>query len=209
MPSRKDTFENGHYYHVYNKTIDDRAVFLDPRLSNIFLQTMEFYLYNVQAISFSTFRRMALNEKLIHKDKFFKYPIVKLVAYTLMPNHYHFLLRQQCDNGIQTFMSKLINSFTRYFNNLIQRKGPLFLTQFNSVQILTQNQLIYTSRYIHLNPVKARLCANVELLKHYKWTSYLEYMGMRSTDYVSPEYIMVYFKHNPLEYLEYLRLKKS
>jgi len=133
-----------------------------------------------------------------------KRKIVQLMCYTLMPNHYHFLLQQRSYGGIQQFVSNLINSFTRYCNRLHGRKGPLFLPQFKSVSILSLQQLLYTSKYIHLNPVKSGLVESVDDLIHYKWTSYHEYMGYRRKGLVNTGRIIRHFDFSTDRYKKYL-----
>jgi len=100
--------------------------------------------------------------------------IVDIVCYCLMPNHFHFLLQQKKDEGITEFISKLSNSYTRYFNTKDNRVGPLFQGEFKSVYVETTEQLIHLSRYIHLNPLVGNITKDLET---YNWSSYPEYLG--------------------------------
>ena len=90
-----------------------------------------------------------------------------------MPNHFHFLIKQIKDKGIQIFLSNLSNSYTRYFNTKHPRVGPLLQGKYQSVLIESENQLIHTSRYIHLNPVVSGLVKNLD---SYPWSSFNEYI---------------------------------
>lgn len=100
--------------------------------------------------------------------------IVAFNAYCLMPNHFHFLLKQERDGGISEFISKLINSYTKYFNTKYKRVGPLLQGQFKAVHIDSDEQLLHVNRYIHLNPSVAYL---VKMLRDYRWSSYPEYLA--------------------------------
>jgi putative transposase len=90
-----------------------------------------------------------------------------------MPNHFHFLVRQLKDNGISIFMSQVSNSYTKFFNTKNKRIGALFQGPFKAVHIQSDEQLIHTSRYIHLNPVVSNLTKNIA---SYRWSSYCEYL---------------------------------
>lgn len=103
--------------------------------------------------------------------------IINIICYCLMPNHFHFLLQQVRMNGITEFISKLTNSYTKYFNTKNQRVGPLFQGEFKAVLIQDDAQLLHLSRYIHLNPLVEYV---VKDLKNYPWSSYTEYINPNS-----------------------------
>lgn len=106
-----------------------------------------------------------------------------------MPNHFHLLIKQVEDNGISVFVSKLINSYTKYFNTKYNRVGPLFQGQFKSVLIENDEQLIHLSRYIHLNPLVAHLIMD---LKDYRWSSYSEFLNS-TTGFCSKQIVLDFF----------------
>ena len=89
-----------------------------------------------------------------------------------MPNHFHLLIKQLKDRGITEFLSKLSNSYTKFYNTKYKRIGPLFQGQFKAVLIESDEQLIHVSRYIHLNPIASYLTKD---LNSYEWSSYREY----------------------------------
>jgi len=120
-----------------------------------------------------------------------KNKIVEIVCYCLMPNHFHFLLKQTRDGGITEFVSKVSNSYTKYFNTKNRREGPLLQGEFKSVYVESNEQLLHLSRYIHLNPLVGYLIKDLE---DYKWSSYLEYLGVSNTDICSKAIIMDQFK---------------
>lgn len=117
--------------------------------------------------------------------------IVEIVCYCLMPNHFHFLLQQKVESSITEFVSKLSNSYTKYFNTKNQRVGPLLQGEFKAALIETNEQLIHVSRYIHLNPLVGYLTKDLE---SYKWSSYLEYLNLNKNKVCSKEIIADQFK---------------
>ena len=121
-----------------------------------------------------------------YKEKF----QMEVYAYCLMTNHVHLLIY---DNGqdISKIMQGLNLSYAIYFNKKYDRVGHLFQGRFTSVMVKKDNYLLYVSKYIHLNPVKANI---VESPNKYKWSSYKVYMtNYDKKDIVSTERIMKYF----------------
>lgn len=141
-------------------------------------------------------------------SNFFKYQIFKpdlnkkivdIICYCLMPNHFHLLLKQLKDGGISEFISKLTNSYTKFFNIKNNRVGPLLQGQFKAVLIESDEQLIHVSRYIHLNPLVSHL---VKDLYQYEWSSWREYMGSIQ-EFCSKQDILAFFK-SPEHYRKFV-----
>lgn len=168
MPSRVVPFVNDEYYHIFNRGVAKMPIYNNVFDYKHFLDTMFYYQVGSPKPRFSFFRN-----KPISLDKNRK--IVDIICYCLMPNHFHFLLQQKNENGITEFISKLSNSFTKYFNVKNKRVGPLFQGEFQSVHVDSNEQLLHLSRYIHLNPLVGYL---IKELKTYRWSSYREYLGL-------------------------------
>lgn len=126
--------------------------------------------------------------------------IVEIVCYCLMPNHFHFLLKQVRDGSITEFVSKLSNSYTKYFNTKNERVGPLLQGEFKVVHIKRDEQLIHLSRYIHLNPL---IDYFIKDLKTYPWSSYLEYTNSSSNSVLDKEPILSQFS-SPENYQQFI-----
>ena len=92
-----------------------------------------------------------------------------------MPTHIHLLMQQLEDNGISKFMNLLLKSYSKYFNEKYNRKGPLWEGRFKNVLVETNEQFLHLTRYIHLNPVTADL---VNAPEEWKYSSYLEYLAL-------------------------------
>ena len=121
--------------------------------------------------------------------------LVEIIAYCLMPNHLHLLLKQLEENGISIFMSNLTNSYTRFFNTKQKRKGPLFQGKFKGVRIETDEQLFHVSRYIHLNPYSSFVLKSLEELESYPYSSLPEYLGLKKEIHCKTEIILNNFKN--------------
>ncbi len=166
MPSRVFPFVNGQLYHIYNRGIEKRAIFDSRNDHHRFIKTMRYYQLQGPKPRLSNFFRYQ-----VFKPNFER-KIVDIVCYCLMPNHFHFLIKQLIEGGITEFVSKLSNSYTKYFNAKNRRVGPLLQGEFKAVLIESDEQLMHVSRYIHLNPLVSYL---IKDLKSFEWSSYQEY----------------------------------
>lgn len=178
MPGRKVRFANGGIYHIFNRTIDKKKIFNNDQLCQIFLETIRYYRSSKTRVKLSAFKRLPPNlqksvETLISTQKYFR---ISILAYCIMPTHFHLLITQVADDGLKKSMSDSINSFTRYFNTLTDRVGPVFLPSFRAKQIMTDEQLIHVFRYILLNPYSSGLIDKVENLRDYFWSAHNEYI---------------------------------
>ena len=176
MPGRKTKLITGDIYHVFNKCLDSNRSFNNKGFTELFLKLLYFYRPVVQPFSYSDLKRLSSDTQksvlttLNDKESF----QIDILAYCLMPNHFHLLLRQREESGISRYLSNVQNAFTRTYNQVVGRQGSLFLTNFKAVHIRTEEHLLHTSRYIHLNPSTAGL---VDDPKDYEWSSLKEYLG--------------------------------
>jgi len=145
--------------------------------------------------------------------------IVTIIAYCLMPNHFHLLLKQNITDGIRSAVSNIQLGYAKYLNKKYSKKGPVFMTRYQAVLITSEEQLIHTSRYIHLNPVSSGII-KIEDLVGYPYTS-LPYFLSRTTqddNVISKREILAYFKspdayhkfiYDQADYQKKLQLIKS
>ena len=185
MPSRIFPFVNDHYYHVYNRGVEKRPIFENNWDYTRLSKTMGYYQLLGPKPKLSKF----LVSQLFKPDPDQK--IVDIISYCFMPNHFHFLLKQIKDGGITEFVSKLSNSYTKYYNVKHDRVGPLLQGEFKAALIENDEQLLHVSRYIHLNPLVSFL---VKDLDDYRWSSYKEYINKESKDVCAKEDILSFFK---------------
>ena len=163
---RTAQFFTGGVFHVYTRGVDRRRVFLRFAHYGRCIKTIRSILLTGSATERSIKNQgLALNKK------------VRLFAYCLMPNHYHLLIQQIEDGGITEFMHKLDTSYTMFFNMNNRRSGRLFESTFKAKLIDSDDLCLHVSRYIHLNPVVAKL---VEKPEYWRWSSYREYTDIET-----------------------------
>lgn len=203
MPYRKIPIVAGEIYHVFNRSIARQSIFISDRDSQRAIEVIDFYRHKDLPMRFSYYSRLPVYQK----QKLTKIiaetsSIIEILAFCLMPNHVHFLLKSLTDNGIIQFMSNFQNSYAKYFNIRHERTGTLFQPMFKAVRIESEEQLIHVSRYIHLNPVTSYILKTIEELETYPWTSYPEYLG-KNTGFTSKDLVLGYFK-NSTEYSKFV-----
>ncbi len=113
-------------------------------------------------------------EEFYQKHYVAKENLLEIIAYCCMPTHIHLILKQLKKGGISVFMSNVLNSYTRYFNNKTKRRGPLWESRFKNVEVTSDEQLLHLTRYVHLNPVTANL---IEVPQAWNFSSYEEFLG--------------------------------
>lgn len=196
MAYRITPFVNQNYYHIYNRGIEKRNIFSNDKDYQRFLQTLHYYQFTGPKPPFSR-----KNLLIYRKTDFSRNPkLVEIICYCLMPNHFHLLLRQIQEGGIQKFIQQALNSYTKYFNTKHDRIGPLLQGAFKAISIETDEQLMHVSRYIHLNPFVSNL---IQDLKSYPYSSYSDYLDLTSYSLCHKEPVLALFK-NPNKYKEFV-----
>lgn len=168
-------FEQGKIFHLCNKSIANYGIFKDESNSLRFLKTL--YYYNKKERQIKISRYLKNNKYITYEFNLLNLQetnLVKIIAYCIMPDHYHLLIKVLIDNTLSKYISDVENSFTRYFNIKFKRKGPLWQSRFRSVEINTDEQLLHVSRYIHLNPTTSKLVSKPE---EWKLSSYKQYIN--------------------------------
>lgn len=188
MPSKhtiKQYLENS-FYHVYNRGVEKRTIFEDAQDYKVFLNYLKLYLEPPEE---TKPREVKINNKTFlvpsHKLNNFNNNI-ELIAYCLMPNHFHLLLYQKEKKAIEFFMRSLGTKYSQYFNKKYERVGYLFQGTYKAVLIEKDEYLLHLSRYIHLNPKESPL--------RYLYSSYGDYLSIIKTKWVKPERVLNYFK---------------
>lgn len=198
MPARnvlKSYLENG-YYHIYNRGVEKRVIFTDKQDESVFLSYLKEYLTPKDTAELtkvlvdpeSSARHKAEVVKFIRMNNF--YGEIILLAYCLMPNHFHFLIKQNRERSIEKFMRSLSTRYVQYFNRRHDKRvGGLFQDAYKAVLIESDNQLLHLSRYIHRNP----LLKGVSLKESPQPSSYRNYLGFMKQEWVKPEEVLAYF----------------
>ena len=163
MPMTKTIYAPGEYYHSYNRGVNRQPIFFAQHNWGFFI------------------RRLV---------EYFQPDLVDIIAYCLMPNHYHLLVHLKDENFSHAVMQPFGTSYTKAINKEQERVGPLFQGQFKGKHVDNQDYLTHLSRYIHRNPVDARLVASPG-----KWvfSSYQDYVGLRNGTLPKPDIVLSQF----------------
>lgn len=159
----KTTYIPGHYYHIYNRGVNRQPIFFAKHNWGFFIQRLRDYFTEETAI---------------------------IIAYCLMPNHYHLLVQVLCDDFGLTVMQPFSTSYTKAINNEQNRVGSLFQGRHKGVHVDNDGYLLHLSRYIHRNPVTAKFVTNPA---DWHFSSYRDYIGLRQGKLPKPEIILSQF----------------
>ena len=163
MPYRNLAFAQGNTYHIYNRGVERQPIFREA----------ENYLYAIRLLK-----------------KYTTELGVVIVAYCLMPNHYHFLLRQDGSQGAGLVPQRIFNSYSKAFNRRYRRTGTLFEGRYQAVHVDRDEYLLHLCRYIHANPVKAGLCSDPA---DWSYSNYPEWIGIRNGVLFDPALVKAHF----------------
>lgn len=194
MPYRTIPFISNQVYHVFNRSIARLPIFIEKNDYERVIDLVNYYRFSKPPLRFSHYKRLSTEQKVEFEKSFMvnESSMLDILAYCIMPNHFHFLLKPKKDSAISDFMRNLQNSYSKYFNTKRERTGSLFQFMFKAVRMETDQQLLHVSRYIHLNPVTSYL-REIEDLEDYDWSSFKDYVLNTST-FVSKEMVLGGFK---------------
>lgn len=181
MPIRKTLLKNGYFYHIFSRGANRMPIFQSKRDFQRFINLVDYYRFADCQIKYSHLKTLSTETREEIKSNL-KEKLIGIISYCLMPNHFHFVLRQEKDSGISTFMRNLLTSYSKYFNTKHQRTGPMFEGRFKSVLVETEEQLKHLVRYIHLNPYSSGIVRDTKELLDYPWSSLKEYLESKATE---------------------------
>ncbi|MFA6585916.1 MAG: transposase [Candidatus Paceibacterota bacterium] len=144
---RKHSFAINEYYHIYNRGTDKRNIFVDEK--DLFRFCESIFDFN-QTEPIGSVYEFSFKKKFGEANKK-KKPLVQFIAYCMNPNHFHFLITPLQEKGVEKFMQRLGNGYTKYFNNRHKRSGVLFQGKFKSKHIDSNEYLLHLSAYINGN----------------------------------------------------------
>lgn len=203
MPAKNILKEYGEdcYYHVYNRGVNKRKIFKDKQDYAVFLSYFKDYLSPVDSVGLlkvladagSSAAEKAAARKILGLNNFCDR--VVLLAFCLMPNHFHFLIKQKDKQAMEILMRSLMTRYTMYFNRRYGRVGTLFQSSYKAVLVETDAQLLHLTRYIHRNPLSGTILEGVSLYEQLtaQPSSYPNYLKKIKQDWVKPEFILQNF----------------
>ncbi len=192
MSIRDKNLVPNEYYHIYNRGNSKQKIFLDKKDYDRFVKIL--YVCNSKR-SFN-FRDLIIDYKIDAFSFERETPLVSILAWVLMPNHFHIvLISPRSDlggkyNPITEFMRKVSTAYVMYFNKRHGRTGSLFEGVFKSKHIGGENYFNYIFSYVHLNPVKliqkdwkekgiSNKNRAIDFLKKYEYSSFQDYFGLK------------------------------
>ncbi|MGL6106662.1 transposase [Romboutsia sp.] len=167
MTRKKIEWNEGAIYHITAR---------GNRRNDIYKDEEDFQVY------------LTMLEEALDYYEFYNY---KIISYCLMDNHVHIILKTDTKPPGE-LISRVHSIYTKYFNKKYNYIGHLFQDRYYFELIENDSQLLETSRYVHLNPVKARM---VEMPGDYKWSSYQMLIGEKDVKLIDDEILLKYFKH--------------
>ena len=181
MPSRNviKRYDADTYYHVYNRGVNKRRIFLDDDDYVYFLALLKRYLSENNELDKYNRIYTNLNGQL------------DLLTYCLMPNHFHLLLYQHDDKkAMETLMRSVLTTYTLYFNRKHNRVGHLFQGVYKASSVLSEPYLLHISRYIHMNP---------DDYKNWPYSSWPYYVKGWQADWIKHDKIFELFEGDNYE----------
>jgi putative transposase len=195
------------FYHIYNRGVDKRIVFLDDMDRVRFVHDM--FIFNDIVSVDPNYGKRFLSHRYLEGRK--RDPLVDIHAFCLMDNHYHMLVSERVENGMSKFMKKLNQGYAQYFNERYDRSGVLWQGVYKKVLIQRDGHFLYIPHYIHLNALdstmpewrQGRVRDRRKALKHlaeYHWSSYLDYIGEKNFASVIMQRELADFFDSPAAY---------
>lgn len=180
MPRKARLFVAGAVYHVMSRCLDHCRLFSDDEDRAYFVSLLDIYLQRTNT---------------------------RCYAWVLMRNHYHLLIRCS-DHELWELMKPLNMRYAQYHQKKTHRRGALFMDRYKSIVTQDQNYVQELVRYVHLNPIRAGICANMEELKSYAWSGHGALIGKQHRRFQDTTAVLRRFGHNKksarLEYCRYL-----
>mgnify|MGYP001581909267 CR=1 FL=1 len=191
MPSRNiiKTYVQGGIYHLYNRGVEKRIIFLDHKDYTVFLGILK------EALSPPDLQGETL---VISRPAWRKKPknfssTIALLGFCLMPNHIHLLVKQTELHTIKEFMQSILTRYSMYFNKRYKRTGSLFQNCYKAALVSDDPYLLALTRYIHRNP----LTHTKDMTTAY--SSYPYYLGLKHAPWVDTATILSYFQSDPIK----------
>ena len=181
-------FETGGFYHIYNRGTEKRNTYMNDYDYLRFLIYLTI-LNDDKNERTRTIRDLSASWQGSTLPKERRALLVDVVAFALMPNHFHLLLQQKQEGGISKLMQRLNTAYTMYFNEKYARSGVLFQGRYKCKEVDSEDYLLHLINYIHLNPLdivesgwEERGIRNMhktkDFLEKYRWSSYQDAIGV-------------------------------
>lgn len=198
------------FYHIYNRGVEKRDIFIDEQDHRVFLHYLKLYLSLKENLINELRQNLqgdTILEEIARINRIKNYHFnINLICFVLMPNHFHFLLQQKEKYDIEQFMRSVITKYVLYFNHKYNRVGPLFQGRYKAVLVHKEEYLLYLSRYIHRNP--REILPKKATLFSYSWSSYPVYLNRKNIKWIAKKFISKYFQ-DEAQYKNYVENERD
>jgi REP element-mobilizing transposase RayT len=184
---RNINFSEGEFYHIFNRGVDKRNIFKTSNDLARFIEGLSKFNTPDSIGNIDRGHSTSTDPKL-----------VEFIAYCLNPNHYHFIIRQTQEKGIERFMHKIGMGYAKYFNTKYKRSGALFQGKFKAVHIKSNTQLLHVSAYVNLNNRVHRYPQTTHYI-----SSWNEYLGKNKFENLCTKNVILDQFRNKLEYKKF------
>ena len=202
------------FYHTYNRGVEKRKLFLENQ--DYLRGVHDLYEFNDAKAAVNLYRSIVGFTKSNILDKA-REKLVDIGVWSLMPNHYHLFSSPIKDNGLSAFHRKFGVGFANFFNTKYKRSGALFQGRYKKVPVTNDTQALQLICYIHSNPLdlwkpnwKEKGLTNSEiqnalkfLENNYRWSSHLDWWGIKNFPSLVDAGFISRFFNNPKEYREF------
>ncbi|HXF43983.1 MAG TPA: transposase [Candidatus Paceibacterota bacterium] len=216
---QKPAFIKDKIYHIYNRGVEKRNIFINDKDRYRFIHCL--FEFNDEASADNLFyyfnrKNSEVELQYLKPQRKPRKLLVNILAFCLMPNHYHFLLQPLREGGVVRLMQKLGTGYTNYFNKKYGRVGSLFQGRFKAVLVNENSHLLHLPYYIHCNPLDLKFPEwrnygsstsldwgeAVKFLEKYRWSSYLDYIGKKNFPSVTQRGFLTELLGGPEQYKE-------
>jgi putative transposase len=195
---RYENFAKNEHYHLFGGGPNKEKIFIDDedKARFVFLIThfqSPLRVYNVSWYTQGFLKNKSFSTKEGRVSDIVKKRNVELLAFVVMPNHFH-LIVQNLDEGIlSVYMQRVLTAYGKYFNVKYHKRGHVFGGPFKAVHIKNNDQLLNLSSYIHKSPKEIKAWENSYDI--YPYSSFQDYTGSnRWGNFLSTKAILKHFK---------------
>jgi putative transposase len=205
---RKEKITSGEYYHIYNRGINKQTIFHDRADYARFLFLVLYFqsaktFYNIGRIVSGYIKQRLFLITTRDFEEIIRCRSLELIAFCIMPNHFHLIIKEGGEGNVAKYMHRVLGGYSRYYNAKYKTSGHLFQSEYKSVLIENNTQLLYLTAYIHRNPRVLPEWYKKEA--EYEWSSYQDYIGVsRYADLLEQRIILDQFdsKEKYYEFVE-------
>jgi putative transposase len=177
---RYENFSENEHFHVFGRGVNKEKIFIDQQDYARFIFLITHFqsptkIYNISWYTKSFIKSGSFNIKKDKAEEIFKKRNTELVAFVLMPNHFHILVKNLEDGILSVYMHRILTAYSKYFNAKYNKKGHVFEGPFGAISVENNTQLLYLSAYIHKNPKEIKEWVNN--YEKYPYSSYQDYIS--------------------------------